>query len=375
MRRISLSAQVFLSILLVALGTVAVVGLFARSALSSAFDTYLSGLPDPMGQGRHMGRAMLGAAEQTFIDSVDRSVLIAAVIAVLVAMAVALALAAYLNRPLRRLETAAGQIADGDLSHRLDVRGPAEVAAIGDAFNQMADSLEEAEELRRRLVADVAHELRNPIAAARLQAEGMVEGILPADTARLESLVEDLRHLSRLVDDLQELTVAEAGRLTYQMEPIDLAALIDREVERARAAAAPGVRVGAQGTGEAVMLVADERRIAQVLRNLLSNAVRHTASGSVDVDLTTGDGRATVTVADTGEGIDPADLPHVFERFFRADAARASHTGGAGLGLAITRSIVHDHGGDITAKSEPGAGTTMTFTLPLDREGGSAATH
>ncbi len=197
MRRLSLVFQMFISILLVALAAVLAVGLIARDALARAFDTYLATLPTPAG-GMHMGRgrAMLGAAEQTFVATVDRSVYLGAFVAILIASVAALLLARYLSRPMRELETAAENLAAGDLAHRVEIVGPAEVAALGDAFNSMADSLEQAEILRRRLVADVAHELRNPIAAARAQAEGMAEGVLVADSARLDSLVDDLQHLS-----------------------------------------------------------------------------------------------------------------------------------------------------------------------------------
>jgi len=362
MRRVTLSLQVFLSIVLVSLGTALTVGLFARSALSSAFDRYLASLPAPGGMGR--GRMMLDAAEQTFVSTVDSSVVAATVVAVLVATAVALILAAYLNRPLRRLEVAAEEIAGGDLSHRVESHGPAEVAAIGDAFNRMADSLEEAEALRRRLVADVAHELRNPIAAARLQAEGMAEGVLPADPARLASLVEDLLHLSALVDDLQELAVAEAGKLTYQMQDVDISQIVNREAARVRGAAPESIPVIVKGADTPLVIRADERRIAQVLRNLLSNSLRHTERGTISVTIEPVDAAVRVSVTDTGEGIPTDELPHIFERFFRADAARATHTGGAGLGLAITRSIVRDHGGDVFASSTVGVGTTVGFTLP-----------
>lgn len=365
MKRVSLSLQVFLSIVFVSLGTALAVGWFARSSLSSAFDSYLSSLPSPGGRGR--GRMMLGAAEQAFIASVDQGVMVAAIVAILLAMVVALLLAAYLSRPLRHLETAAETIASGDLAHRVDPVGPSEVVAIGDAFNRMANSLEVAEKLRRRLVADVAHELRNPIASARLQAEGMADGVLPADTNRLGSLVEDLTHLSTLVDDLQELTVAEAGRLTYEMKAVDAAALVSREVERAASGVAGDVTVVAKGTGEQALVRADERRIAQVLRNLLANSLRHTEHGSVTASLEHRDGEVRISVSDTGEGILAQDLPHIFERFFRADTARASHSGGAGLGLAISRSIITDHGGTMGAASEPGVGTTVWFTLPLER--------
>jgi signal transduction histidine kinase len=369
MRRLSLVFQMFISILLVALAAVLAVGLFARDALARAFDTYLATLPTPAG-GMHMGRgrAMLGAAEQTFVATVDRSVYIGAFVAIVIASVAALLLARYLSRPMRELETAAENLAAGDLTHRVDIAGPAEVAALGDAFNSMADSLEQAEVLRRRLVADVAHELRNPIAAARAQAEGMAEGVLVADVTRLDSLVEDLQHLSVLVDDLQDLAVAEAGRMHYELAPVDLNDLVRREADRAATTAHDGVDVVVSAADGEPLVNADERRLSQVLRNLLTNATRHTLQGSVTASVTREGDSAVVRIADTGEGIPAADLPHIFERFYRADSARAAKTGGAGLGLAISRTIVEDHGGTVFAESVEGQGATIGFSLPLVRE-------
>jgi signal transduction histidine kinase len=366
--------QVFLSILLVSLASVGIVGVAARSALSVAFQNYLAGLPEGSGPGRgRMGRLLLGAAEQAFVSGVDRSVILAGIVAVAIAAVVSLMLAAYLALPLRRLEAAAGELAGGDLSHRVDVDGPVEVAALSEAFNSMADSLERAESLRRRLTADVAHELRNPLAAARAQAEGMVDGILAPDASRLASLVEDLSHLSALIDDLRELAVAEAGHMSYERERLDLSALARSEATRAEALLDDDVEMVLDLPG-GVEVDADERRIAQVFRNLLSNAARHTRRGSVSVSVMTADGYAVVRVTDTGTGVDPADLPHIFERFYRADAARASDTGGAGLGLAISRAIVVDHGGEVFARSESGSGTTMGFRLPLAGQANRATT-
>jgi len=368
MRRVGLGMQVFISILLVALGAVLAVGLNARNALSAAFDAYLAGLPTPQGAmaGRpHMGRMMLGGAEQTFIASVDRSVYIGAIVAVAIAAIVAFLLARYLTLPIRRLETAAEGLAEGDLAHRVKASGPTEVAALGDAFNRMADSLEEAEELRQRLVADVSHELRNPIAAARVHAEGMAEGVLAASPERLAAVAQDLQHLSALVEDLHELAVAEAGQLRYNMVPLDLAGLVRREAERAAASASAGVSMTSVGANAPIWVVGDELRLSEVLRNLLSNALRHTPHGSVEAAVKTRPGgRAEVRVADTGEGIPPEDLPYVFERFYRADTARASETGGAGLGLAIARRIVEDHHGGVFAQSDPGTGAIVGFWLP-----------
>lgn len=373
MGRSTLRFQVFISILGVALATAFGVGYAAHATLSAAFDRYLASLPAGMNpQGRpRMGRMMLGAAEQAFVSGVDKSVIIAAAVAVVAGTAVALVLAGYLARPLRRLEDAAQEIAGGELSHRVEVSGSAEVAALGSAFNSMADSLEHAEELRRRMTADVAHELRNPLAAARAQAEGMADGVVPADEARLRSLVEDLQHLSALINDLQELASAEAGGLRYERATVDLGALVQREAERAEALLAPGVRLVIAVAEGPVAVTGDERRLAQVLRNLLSNAARHTAHGSVTCSVGINGSEAVVRVADTGEGMSEDDLSRIFERFYRADSARAGDTGGSGLGLAISRAIVRDHGGDVFAASEAGAGTTVGFRLPLQDGAGA----
>lgn len=372
-RRIGLTWQLFLALLGVAFSTALVVGLFARGALSRAFEEYVGALPQGMGGGRMMGRRMLGAAEQAFVARVDASVLFAAAIAMVIAAVVALVLAAYLSRPIRRLEHAAAGLAAGDLAQRVVAEGPAEVAAVGEAFNSMADSLETAEELRRRMVADVAHELRNPLAAARAQAEGMLDGIIATEPRRLESVVEDLAHLSALVDDLRELATADAGGLSYDRKPLDLAALVEAEAGRAEPLMGDGVTlIVSVGPGEH-RVVGDERRLAQVVRNLLTNAARHTSEGSVSVSVEADGDRVSVSVADTGEGIAAEDLPHVFERFYRADSARAADTGGAGLGLAISRAIVRDHGGEMQVTSDRVDGTTLSFTLPAEGSSRPAA--
>ncbi len=365
MKRLGLGFEIFLAVVAVALGAVLTVGLITRRVIDTQIGDYLARMPGTAQRPRMMGRAILGAAEQGLVAGVNRGVLIGALIAAVVAGVAAYLIARYLTRPLRQLEDAAEGLAAGDLAHRVDAVGPAEVAALGEAFNRMADSLEEAEELRKRLVADVAHELRNPIAAIRAQVEGMAEGILPVDNPRLESLKDDVSHLSALVDDLQDLAVADAGRLMYAMSPVALAELAAKDTARAAASAPPAVRVSIGALDADVVVLADEIRLSEVLRNLLANALKHTAEGRITVDVRRVGGQVEVRVTDTGEGIPEADLPYVFERFYRADRARAAHTGGAGLGLAISRRIVEDHGGAVFAENTPGGGASVGFTLPL----------
>ena len=362
MRRMTLALQVFLSILSVSLVTTVVVGYFARRSLSSAFENYLATLPSRPGRG--MGRMMLGSAEAAFVASVDRGVVIAAIVVMLGAALLAAVLATYLIRPLRRLESAANAIAAGDFSQRVAVEGAVEIAALGDSFNSMASSLDAAEAARRRLVADVAHELRNPLAAARAQAEAMADGLRPADNDSLGSLVEDIEHLSALVEDLQLLASAEAGRLAYRMSTVDLAALAEKAVGRVSALVRNDVTVRVDADRGRVTIIGDETRLLQVVDNLLSNAVRHTSSGTITVAVSQDDDGIRLSVTDTGEGMTEKDLASAFERFYRADSARSTESGGVGLGLAIARAIVHDHGGEVFATSEPGRGTTVGFVVP-----------
>jgi len=358
-----LAWQVFLSILVVTLLSVLATGLAVRAALSGRFEDYVTGMHGQPGMGRGMGRMMLGAAEQTFLDSVDQAIFVSALLAIAAAALAALLLAKLLARPLGSLTVGARRFASGDHDVRVDVDGPVEVVDLAVAFNEMADSLAEAETLRRRLVADVAHELRNPIASLRAQTEAVAEGVLELDEARARSLVADISHLSRLVDDLQELSLAEAGQLRYERTDLDLADLVDEELERARALAQPGVTLRREGAGGPVC--ADPDRVGQVVRNLLSNALRHTEQGSVVVAVApNASGGARVEVRDTGVGIPAADLPYVFERFYRADTSRAGVTGGAGIGLAIAARIIEDHGGHMFADSDPGVMTVVGFEIP-----------
>lgn len=363
-RRTSLVWQVFISILLIALSSVLVAGVLIRRALESTFAAYLSGLPDPTGAGHGMGRRLLGAAEQSFIANVDRGIWIAALIAIVIAALGALILARRISRPLSTLTASATRFAEGALDERVDASGPREVGDLADAFNEMADSLSEAEALRRRLVADVAHELRNPVAALRAQLEGVAEGVIEMDDARALSLVADVKQLSRLVEDLQTLSVAEAGRLPYLIEQVDLVEVVDAEVERAQPNAHEGVSICVKADTGPHLIDADASRVGSVVRNLLSNAVRHTHDGTIVVSLRAEGELVRVEVTDTGEGIPAEDLPFIFERFYRADSARAQDTGGAGIGLAIARRIIEDQGGSIYASSEPGHGASVGFDLP-----------
>lgn len=368
-RRTPLFGQVLVSILAVTLSSVLLTGLLIRLGLVNRFALYLDGLPEPRRPGAGMGRMIVGAAEQSFITAVDRRIVLAALLAIVLAAVAAFLIARRVALPIGELTDGARRFAAGDIEHRVAVDGPAEVVELSNALNEMAGSLSEAERLRRQLVADVAHELRNPVAALRAQLEGVADGVIVMDARRAASLADDAHRLSRLVEDLQELSIAEAGRLTYTMAPFDLVELLRAEVDRLRPVIGPGVEVSVDAPAGSFRISGDELRIGQVARNLLGNAARHTPSGSITVAVLPADGGVRVEVRDTGEGIPPADLPYIFERFYRADSARASDTGGAGIGLAVARRIVQDHGGEVFATSLPGSGTTVGFELPMNASG------
>ncbi|MEE6259057.1 sensor histidine kinase [Plantactinospora sonchi] len=269
-------------------------------------------------------------------------------------------------RPIGTLTAASQRLGRGDLTSRVPVEGNDELASLARAFNRMADSLQRGEERQRRLVADVAHELRTPLANLRGYLEALSDGVIDPDPELFASLHEEAVLQQRIVDDLQDLALAEAGSLAYHRTVVDLAELLEtcRTAHRAGADAA-GVSLTVSA-GPLPPVYADPDRMRQVLGNLVTNALRATGRGGTITLTAEHDGdSAVLRVADTGSGIAPEALPYVFDRFWRADSARGRKTGGSGLGLAIVRQIITDHGGVIRVASEPGVGTTFTITLPV----------
>jgi signal transduction histidine kinase len=289
-------------------------------------------------------------------------------------LAIGLALAVFAGRravrrmaePIGDVMEAADRVASGDYQARVEERGSRDMRRLVRSFNSMAERLRANEAERRNFIADVTHELRTPLSVIQGDAEGMLDGLYPPDRAHLEPVLEETRVMARLLDDLQTLSTAEAGVLRLHRETVDPGQLVEDAVAawRSRAESA-GVAIEERIAAGLPSLDVDPVRIGQVLANLLSNAVRHTPSGgSVVVSAEPAEGGAAVafTVADSGPGIPAEALPHVFDRF-----VRAADTGGAGLGLAIARSLVQAHGGAITADCPPGRGTTMRFVLPVVR--------
>lgn len=289
---------------------------------------------------------------------------LAASVAVVVALAAVL-LTRTVLRPVRTLTAATSSLGQGDLGRRVPVEGRDEIARLGRAFNRMAGSIQAGEERQRRLTGDVAHELRTPLANIRGYVEAFQDGYLEPTPELLASLHEEVMLQQRIVDDLQDLALAEAGALTYHFSAVDLGELLEtcRIAHRARAEEA-GVRLEVSTGGRPVAVGADPYRLRQAVGNLVSNAVRATSpGGAVTLELAEDGERALVRVRDTGAGIPQEHLPHLFDRFWRGDASRGRRTGGSGLGLSIVRQIVRDHGGWVDVTSTVGEGTTFTVTL------------
>ena len=270
-------------------------------------------------------------------------------------------------RPVETLTAAARRMEKGDLSQRVEAQSSDEIGELARAFNAMADGLNRLEELRRNMVSDVAHELRTPLSNIRGYLEAVRDGVVEPKPEVIDSLYEEAMLLNRLVDDLQELALAEAGQLTLERQLVAPAGLANRAVEAARGqASASGIALRTDLPERLPLVNVDPQRIGQVLGNLLSNALTHTPSGVEVVVTARADGsEVQLSVSDTGEGVRPEHLPYIFERFYRADRSRSRTTGGTGLGLAIAKQLVEAHGGRIEVESEVGQGTRFTFTLPV----------
>ncbi|MBI5567303.1 MAG: HAMP domain-containing protein [Chloroflexi bacterium] len=312
------------------------------------------------------GRGTLSPNEQNFLDQLRGTLIVAALIAAGLGIAIGLLMSRTLAAPLSKLSGAARAFAAPHWDQRVAVNGTQEMADVATAFNDMADSLQQAEVLRRNLMADVAHELRTPLTVIQGNLRAILDGVYPLEREEIATLYDETRLLQRLVDDLRELALAEAKQLKLNVQPIDLRPLIEATTGNFGAAAdEQQITLSAHLPDQLPPVQADADRVGQVLRNLVGNALRHTLTGgSIAVEVTTTTDRVRVSVIDSGEGIPPEELPHVFDRFYRGDRSRARSSGGSGLGLAITKSLIEAMGGAIGVESRSGAGSTFWFTLP-----------
>jgi signal transduction histidine kinase len=305
--------------------------------------------------------------EDLLIERVNRATVLAALISGGIAIVLSLILATLILRPVRGLTEAAKKMSAGDLSQRVNIHGKGELAALGQTFNRMAQSLQEAEVRRRALTADIAHELRNPLAVQRAHLEAIKDGIYPMSSENLDPVMKQNQQLTRLVEDLRTLALVDAGSLELNKRVINLIDVCQDTITRFEPQAiSKKIRIKMNCQANQILLNADKERLQQILDNLMQNAIRYTPEdGEISLGLVIQTKLAKLNVHNTGPQLTQEALNHLFERFYRAEKARDRASGGTGLGLAIARQLAEAHGGSLTGSNHPDGGVVFTLTFPL----------
>jgi len=303
--------------------------------------------------------------QKAFLDSVNKSVITAAVIAGLAGILLATFFSRNIVKPVRNLTTATRKMQEGNLGQRVDISTNDEIGTLGKAFNALGARLNKQKQLREEMVSDVAHELRNPLSNIQGYLEGLKEGLIKPDDEVFESLHRQSLVLNRLINDLRAVNKAKAGKLKLEKKPIVLEDIVSNAVKSIENKARDQKIILNTRLPDSTLVEADPERLTQVIRNLLDNALTHTHEGGrVTIHVRSEKDQAIIHVVDTGVGIPNSDQPHIFDRFYRVDKSRSRHTGGTGLGLSIAKQIIEAHNGEISMKSKEGAGSVFTIVLP-----------
>jgi two-component system sensor histidine kinase BaeS len=310
----------------------------------------------------------MGEAELAFLNSIRNSLWLAALVAILIGVGLGYFFSRLISGPMRQLTLAARKVATGDFSQRVSAKTDDEIGEVSVAFNTMAEELETKEKSRRQLLADIAHELRNPLSIIQGNLEAWLDGVIMPTSDQVASVYDETVLLSRLITDLRDLSLAEAGQLKLYQNATELAEFIFAEIASVQnRCQEKQISISADLPEGLPLAFIDKDRIRQVLHNLVDNALRYTPKGGtikIGADYAK-PGWVTLSVSDTGAGIAPKDLPHVFDHFYKADRSRHRGHGGAGIGLAMVKRVVELHGGTVWVKSRKGKGTTFYFTLPV----------
>lgn len=371
-----LSTRLTLAFLISAISGVILVAIMAYRSTSSEFSAFLRlmGEMERMMGGNNMMGEMMGTqtfaeAQRGFLDNLRQTLWIAGLAGVFMAIFLSALFTQLIVAPLAKVTVAAKRVAQGDFDQKVNIGGSGELDELGKSFNSMAATLAHDQQLRRNMVADIAHELRTPLTILQGNVEAMLDGLLPPDKENLTSLHQETLLLTRLVDDLRTLSLAEAGQLEFRPKPTDLKELSLRVIDDFRTQlTAKNIAVALEASDNLPEAWVDPERTAQALRNLLSNAMHYTPEGgSIKLTLNSDNNGVIVSVIDTGIGIPPDDLPRIFDRFYRVDRSRTRSTGGSGLGLAIVKQLVEAQGGKVWAESIFGKGSTFSFHVPYHR--------
>ncbi len=313
----------------------------------------------------------LPPSAQLFLSQINNSLWQAGLIAGALGLLIGLAVARGLSAPLARLASAARQISQGDLNQRVAVAGVEEVADLAHAFNEMATALQDAERLRSNMVADIAHELRTPLSVLQGNLQAILDDVYPLEKSEIASIYDETSILNRLINDLHQLTQAEAGQLSLNVRSTKIAPLLTRMAQLfGELASEKKITLTSTLPPDLPPVPIDPDRTRQILHNLLANALRHTPTGG-EISILVERHRqhehevVQISISDTGTGIPAEDLPHVFDRFWRADRSRSRQQGGSGLGLAIAKRLVEAQGGQIGVTSTVGKGSCFWFTVPV----------
>lgn len=306
-------------------------------------------------------------AQGNFLRSVNASMLLAASLGGVAASLVTLFLSRRVFNPIHALIRAARDLESGKPVPRIELKSYGEIAELGRAFDSLAKTLHQNEELRQHMVSDIAHELRTPLTNIRGYLEAVQDGVVEPDAHTIDLIYEEVMLLNRIIQDLQELALAEAGQLHYARQPFDLAEIIEQTTALVEArAASREIEIITDLRYRLPQAYADPARVAQILRNLLNNALNYTPEGGrITIHAAAHLRHIEIHVSDTGTGIAEEHLPYLFERFYRVDPSRSRITGGAGLGLAIVKQLVEAQGGRIRVESELGQGTRFVFSIPV----------
>lgn len=345
--------------------------------LEQQYYPYTPGMRLPLpGEGSSMGTFYISPEPSAFFPSplnlsqaISRFLLWGALLAAAASLLITYFLSRRISAPVKALTLAARQMEQGDLSQRVQSKEKDELGELAQAFNAMAENLERSEQLRRNMIADITHELRTPLSNLKGYLEAIHDGVVKPEPDAIRSLDEEANLLSRLIDDLQELSLAEAGELKLNCQKENIIKLLKQTVAVEQSqAAAKEISLSADLPKKLPLVNVNSQRISQVLLNLIDNAITHTPRGGIiTIAARQLDNWLEISVEDTGEGIPAEDLPNVFERFYRVDKSRARATGGTGLGLAIAKYFVEAHNGKINVQSELGKGSRFSFTIPVSK--------
>ncbi|MGD0353514.1 MAG: HAMP domain-containing sensor histidine kinase [Dehalococcoidia bacterium] len=376
-----LSVKLSLLFVGIALVSVGVIALWVNRSVQTEFTCYcqkncqVQAAPDftstitmPGGDSNSGAPLYMGEAEQAFLSGVRNSLWLAALVAILTGVGLGYFFSRLISGPMRQLTLAARKVATGDFSQRVSIKTDDEIGEVSVAFNTMAEQLAAKEKSRRRLLADIAHELRNPLSIIQGNLEAWLDGVITPAPDQVASVYDETVLLSRLITDLRDLSLAEAGQLKLYQNATELGEFIFAEITSVQnRCQEKQISISADLPHGLPLVLIDKDRIRQVLHNLVDNALRYTPAGGaikIGADYTK-PGWVMVSVSDTGSGIPSKDLPHVFDHFYKADRSRQRGHGGAGIGLAMVKRVVELHGGTVWVKSRKGKGTTFYFTLPV----------